>query len=77
VCSSSRRATPACSDQSLAGIPNWGIQNCWRSELGAQSGRKNQPACLSVSNIAQNFFTDLHEIFREGLQWAIEQMIKF
>jgi len=25
------------------GIPNWG-----RSELGAQSGRKNQPACLFV-----------------------------
>ena len=25
------------------GIPNWG-----RSELGAQSGRKNQPACLCV-----------------------------
>jgi len=30
--------------------------------------------CLSVSNFAQ---TDLHEIFREGWQWAIEQMIKF
>jgi len=25
-----------------------GIQNCWRSELGAQSGLENQPACLSV-----------------------------
>jgi len=25
------------------GIPNWG-----RSELGAQSGRKNPPACLCV-----------------------------
>jgi len=25
------------------GIPNWG-----RSELGAQSGRKNQPDCLSA-----------------------------
>jgi len=23
----------------------WGIRNCWRSELGAQSGRKNPPAC--------------------------------
>ena len=22
-----------------------GIRNCWRSELGAQSGRENQPAC--------------------------------
>jgi len=27
----------------LGGIPNWG-----RSELGVQSGRKNQLACLSV-----------------------------
>ena len=25
-----------------------GIRTCWRSELGAQSGRKNQPACLFV-----------------------------
>jgi len=22
------------------------IRNCWRSELGAQSGRRNQPACF-------------------------------
>jgi len=22
-----------------------GIQNCWHSELGVQSGRENQPAC--------------------------------
>ena len=34
--------------------------------------------CLSVSNFAQkNFGTDLHEIFREGWQWASEQMVKF
>jgi len=25
----------------------------------------------------QNVRTDLHEIFREGWQWAVEQMIKF
>jgi len=25
----------------------------------------------------KNFQTDLHEIFREGWQWANEQMIKF
>jgi len=25
----------------------------------------------------KNFLTDLHEIFSEGWQWAIEQMIKF
>jgi len=33
--------------------------------------------CLSVSNFAQKLQTDLHEIFREGWQWASEQMIKF
>jgi len=33
--------------------------------------------CLSVSNFAPNFRTDLREIFREGWQWANEQMIKF
>ena len=33
---------------------------------------------LSVSNFAQkNFRTDLHDISREGWQWANEQMIKF
>jgi len=33
--------------------------------------------CLSVSNFAQKVGTDLREIFREGWQWANEQMIKF
>jgi len=34
--------------------------------------------CLSVSNFAQkNFQTDWHGIFREGWQWASEQMVKF
>jgi len=34
--------------------------------------------CLFVSNFAQKKFqTDLHEIFREGFEWADEQMIKF
>ena len=33
--------------------------------------------CLSVCLLATNFQTDLHEIFREGWQWAKEQMIKF
>jgi len=35
---------------------------------------------LSVRLLATlriNFQTDLHEIFREGWQWASEQMIKF
>jgi len=36
--------------------------------------------CLSVclfSNFVQKLRTDLHEIFREGWQWANLQMIKF
>jgi len=36
--------------------------------------------CLSISVLAtlrKNLQTDLHEIFREGWQWANEQMIKF
>jgi len=27
--------------------------------------------------LRENFYTDLHEIFTEGWQWAIEQMVKF
>ena len=47
VCSSSRRAAPACSNRSSAGIPNCGhSERCWHSELEAQLGRKNQPAFL-------------------------------
>ena len=34
--------------------------------------------CLFVRNFVQkNFGTDLHEIFREGWQWAVEQLTKF
>ena len=34
--------------------------------------------CLFVNNFAQkNVGTDLHEIFKEGWQWASEQMMKF
>jgi len=32
---------------------------------------------FGFSNFAQNFRTDLREIFREGWQWASEQLIKF
>jgi len=32
--------------------------------------------CL-LATLRKNFRTDLHEIFREGWQWANEQMIKF
>ena len=36
--------------------------------------------CLSVCLLAtlrKNFGTDLHIIFREGWQWAIEKLVKF
>jgi len=40
--------------------------------------RRCLSVCLSVSNFAQkNFRTDLHELFREGWEWANEQVIKF
>jgi len=32
--------------------------------------------CL-LATLRKNFQIDLHEIFREGCQWAKEQMIKF
>ena len=32
--------------------------------------------CL-LANLRKNFQTDLHEIFREGWQWANKQMVKF
>jgi len=35
----------------LGSIPNWG-----RSEMGTQSGRKNQPACLSVCVSDRHFY---------------------
>ena len=31
----------------------------------------------SPATLRKNFETDLHEIFREGKQWPIEQMVKF
>jgi len=30
-----------------------------------------------LATLRKNVRTDLHEIFREGWQWANEQMIKF
>ena len=33
--------------------------------------------CLLLATLRKKFQTDLHEIFREGWQWANEQMIKF
>jgi len=35
------------------------------------------PVCLLLATLRKNFVTDLHEIFREGWQWANEQLIKF
>jgi len=33
--------------------------------------------CLLATLHKNNFWTDLHEIFREGWQWASEQIVKF
>jgi len=38
----------------LGGIPTWG-----HSELGAQSGRKNQPACCVVSLLAPKLYLQI------------------
>jgi len=46
----------------------------------SQQGYVFVVVCLSVCLLAtsrKNFRTDLHEIFREGWQWASEQMAKF
>jgi len=40
----------SCCDRSLGAFRTAGIQNWGRSELGAQLGRKNPPACFSVSD---------------------------
>jgi len=32
---------------------------------------------MFVSNFAQKLQTDLHEIFREGWQWANQQLVSF
>jgi len=53
-CSTSVQQRAAAVDEQhrRAAIEAWrafrtgGIRNCWRSELGAQPGRKNQPACF-------------------------------
>ena len=34
------------------------------------------PVCL-LATLRKNFQTDLHEIFRDGWQWASEQLVKF
>ena len=38
--------------------------------------RRSSFVCL-LATLRKNFWTDLHEIFTEGWQWANEQMIKF
>ena len=53
------------------GVRNWGRNRAVKT---------NQLVCLSVcllATLCKNFRMDLHEIFREGWQWANEQMIKF
>jgi len=41
------------------------------------AGGKISASCFAVATFRKNFRTDLHEIFREGWQWANEQTIKF
>ena len=37
-----------------------GIRNCWRSELGSQSGRKNQPACIdTIDTLLKTYATNV------------------
>ena len=38
--------------------------------------RRCSSVCL-LASLRKNFRTDLHEIFREGWQWASEQIVKF
>jgi len=44
----------ACSDRSSGAFRTADIRNWGRTELGAQSGRKNPPACLSVCLLARS-----------------------
>jgi len=53
------------------------VQVCGTSAKEEICNHRCLSVCLSVSNLRKNFRTDLHEIFMEGWQWAIEQMIKF
>jgi len=39
--------------------------------------RRCLSVCLLLATLHKNFWTDLHEIFREGWQWGNEQTIKF
>jgi len=43
-----------------AGIPNWG-----HSDLGAQSGRKNQPACCIDARNVYEWLTEPASIYRD------------
>jgi len=45
-----------CSDRSSRAFRTGGIRNWGRSELGAQSGRKNQPACQYSFTCSQQVF---------------------
>ena len=61
--------SPSC-DVQLHYSPPWRI--CFRRCLSVCL-----PVCLLLATLRKNFVTDLHEIFREGWQWASEQLIKF
>jgi len=48
----------------------------WAIRIGCRGSVGNLFVCL-LATLGKNFQMDLHEIFREGWQWANEQMIKF
>ena len=50
---------------------------CWTISYLLQGGYIFVVVGLSVSNFAKNFRTNLHKTFREGWQWANEQITKF
>jgi len=59
---------------------SWGI--LLRKKLGTLVTSAKEDMFLSLfvcllATLRKNVQTDLHEIFREGWPWAIEQMIKF
>ena len=53
------------------------MQTKYLSPTRRLCNRRCLTVCLSFSNNAKHFRTDLHEIFGEGWQWTNEQTIKF
>jgi len=59
------------------GVPHQRSESSWgHSFYYLHQGGYVFVVCL-LATLLKNFQTDLPEIFREGWQWASEQMIKF